>query len=64
MCVIDEAIRNCVAVGADPGFRGSLSNIDVKNDPARPDHITIQSAPSMQAKITAYIRSAASSGRK
>jgi hypothetical protein len=53
-----------VAVGADPGFRGSLSNIDVKNDPARPDHITIQSAPSMQAKITAYIRSAASSGRK
>jgi hypothetical protein len=51
-----------VAVGAEPGFRGSLNNVDVKNDPARPDHMTIQSAPSMQAKIISYIRSAAGSG--
>jgi hypothetical protein len=51
-----------VSVGAEPGFRGSLNNVDVKNDPARPDHMTIQSAPSMQAKIISYIRSAAGSG--
>jgi len=51
-----------VSVGAEPGFRGSLSNVDVKNDPARPDHMTIQSTPSMQAKIMSYIRSAAGSG--
>jgi hypothetical protein len=50
------------AVGAESGFRGSLSNVDVRNDPARPDHMTIQSAPSMQARIISYVRSAAGSG--
>jgi len=51
-----------VTVAAEPGFRGSLSNVDVKSDPAAPDHMTIQSAPSMQGKIIAYIRSAAGPG--
>jgi pimeloyl-ACP methyl ester carboxylesterase len=49
-------------VGAESGFRGRLSNLDVRNDPSRPDHMTIQSDPSMQAKIIGYIRSAAGSG--
>lgn len=50
------------AVGAEAGFRGSLSNLDVSNDPVHPDHMTIQSAPSMQSRIIAYIAGEASSG--
>ena len=47
------------AVGADAGFRGSLSNVDVSNDPIHPDHMTIQSALPMQNRIIAYISGAA-----
>jgi hypothetical protein len=50
------------AVGAEAGFGGRLSNVDLSNDPAHPDHMTIQSSPAMQERIIAYIRSAASEG--
>jgi hypothetical protein len=50
------------AVGADAGFRGSLSNVDVSNDPIHPDHMTIQSALPMQNRIIAYIGGAAATG--
>jgi len=52
-----------VAVGGEAGFRGSLNNLDLSNDPAHPDHMTIQSSPAMQDRIITYIRSAASEGR-
>jgi pimeloyl-ACP methyl ester carboxylesterase len=51
-----------LAVGAEAGFRGNLNNLDLSNDPAHPDHMTIQSSPAMQDRIIAYIRSAASEG--
>jgi pimeloyl-ACP methyl ester carboxylesterase len=51
-----------LAVGAEAGFGGSLNNLDLSNDPAHPDHMTIQSSPAMQDRIIAYIRSAASEG--
>jgi pimeloyl-ACP methyl ester carboxylesterase len=47
-------------VGAEAGFRGSLNNLDLSNDPAHPDHMTIQSSLAMQDRIIAYIRSTAS----
>lgn len=55
-------VRGGRAVGAEAGFRGSLNNLDLSNDPAHPDHMTIQSSPAMQDRIIAYIRSAASEG--
>jgi pimeloyl-ACP methyl ester carboxylesterase len=52
------------AVGAEAGFRGSLSNVDVSNDPVHPDHMTIQSAPAMQNRIIAYISGAAATSEQ
>jgi pimeloyl-ACP methyl ester carboxylesterase len=51
-----------LAVGAEAGFRGSLNNLDLSNDPAHPDHMTIQSSPAMRDRIITYIRSAALEG--
>jgi hypothetical protein len=46
-----------VPITPGPGFRGSLQNIDVRSI-AGMDHMTIQSMPSMQSRMIAYVAGA------
>ena len=49
-----------VPVRADSGFRGDLSNADLRGEGL--DHMTIQSAESMHRRLIAYVRGAAGGG--
>jgi hypothetical protein len=48
-------------VGAAPGFRGSLNNMDFRN--AGMDHMSIQASDSVHRQIIGYVRSAGGGGR-
>jgi hypothetical protein len=48
-------------IGPGPGSRASISNVDLSGDPGI-DHLTIDTAPALQAQTLQYVLQAASAG--